>query len=340
MSRKEQAYARNADRNNANSDAPKRTTIPFPVAELHAHPLQAKYFNDLPDAEFQELKAGIAQNGIRHPPEILPNGTILRGHQRVRAARELGWTMIDIIIRDDLVDADEATVAEALIDDNLHRRQLSPIEQGACAVRLAEIEADRRGYTDFWQRGPFIKKAVQARLQCSSRNATRHIALAKAGRPLREAVDRGLLPLAWAERLAALPEEESDWLTLGMQKLMNQPDKDGRSLKAEARKLANAAFEAAARERPDRRRSAQARNALKAVLLALQRLAQRCDTLVYGVQQVLVEWKQPPNWIVAKDPAKHRRRVEAEQQILTLQLNAAREKLDDLVQQIERAAGE
>jgi hypothetical protein len=79
------------------------------------------------------------RNGLQHFVEILPNRTIICGHQRVRAARLLGWTSITCWVRDDLEAAGEIAIERRLIEDNLHRRQLSKLEQARCYRNLREL---------------------------------------------------------------------------------------------------------------------------------------------------------------------------------------------------------
>jgi ParB family transcriptional regulator, chromosome partitioning protein len=94
--------------------------------QLHDHPQQAAMFGDVSDADLEALAADIEQNGLHHPVEILPDGTILSGHQRVRAALSLGGTHIDVIVREDLADDPKAAELHFLAE-NLNRRQLSKL---------------------------------------------------------------------------------------------------------------------------------------------------------------------------------------------------------------------
>ena len=59
-------------------------------------------FGDLGAAELAALAEDMETHGLRHPVEVLPDGTIVAGYQRVRAARRLGWREIDAVVRLDL----------------------------------------------------------------------------------------------------------------------------------------------------------------------------------------------------------------------------------------------
>src|SRR5262249_60344055 len=71
------------------------------ISRLKKHPLQETMFGDLPDAELRALAEDMRVNKQKDPVEILPDGTVLAGHQRIRAARLLGWPEGDGIIRQD-----------------------------------------------------------------------------------------------------------------------------------------------------------------------------------------------------------------------------------------------
>ena len=55
-------------------------------------------FGDSPDGEIDDHAKDMKLHGLQQPIEILPNRTIITGHQRVRAAKKLGWAVIDDIV--------------------------------------------------------------------------------------------------------------------------------------------------------------------------------------------------------------------------------------------------
>jgi len=184
--------------NDERPDAKGRRTESRDVDSLHPHPRQAEFFNDLSDHELAILAGDIRLRGIERPPEILPDGTVLRGHQRVRAAKSLGLTRIEVLVRYDLKDGDENAVLEVFLTDNLYRRHLSKLGQARCAIKLAEIDCDRRNKTSERQRNSAIVKAVSQRLGDSTKNAQRYISLSRAAESIQHAYERGLLPLVRA----------------------------------------------------------------------------------------------------------------------------------------------
>jgi len=98
-------------------------------------------FCNLGEADFEELKKDIAERGIMVEPHINKDGTLICGHQRIRALKEIG--------EEDTVNCkvfdfkDELDAMEHAIRDNVDRRQLTTPEQVQYALKLAEIEKER-----------------------------------------------------------------------------------------------------------------------------------------------------------------------------------------------------
>jgi len=113
------------------------------IDRLKPHPKNAEYFADLGGDKYEELKRSIATNGIRDPLKILPDGTILAGHQRYRIARELGIQQVPVAIYD--VSPEEAEYL--LIADNEERRgeDNDPMRKARRAKFLAEYWGVQRG---------------------------------------------------------------------------------------------------------------------------------------------------------------------------------------------------
>src|SRR6185312_462483 len=122
------------------TDAP-RQVIRVKLDQLRPHPRQVALFSDLSDGELEELARDMHTRGQQHAIEVLPDYQIVAGHQRVRAALQLGWSQIDVIVRRDLAAAGELATEQHLISDNLMRRQMGRLERARCAYRMMELRA-------------------------------------------------------------------------------------------------------------------------------------------------------------------------------------------------------
>ena len=172
------------------------------ISKLRPHPRQAELFKDLNDFELAQLAADMDRNGQQVPIEILPDGTIIAGHQRVRAAKLLGWTEIDVLVRDDLESLGPCAILTRLIEDNYHRRH----DDALSVARCAKVLVDQSEYSSEWERRQDLLEEIKQRLNLSSdRNANRYIAALESSRAVQEALEHGQLTLVLAGRVARLP---------------------------------------------------------------------------------------------------------------------------------------
>jgi ParB-like chromosome segregation protein Spo0J len=104
--------------------------------ELKSHPRQDELFSNLNEAEFEKLKQSV-DGGLNVPIEITTDNVVIDGHQRLRAARELGWETIDVWVRDDL--PDQKAIDQRHIEANLDRRQLTRLDQARLIKALCEL---------------------------------------------------------------------------------------------------------------------------------------------------------------------------------------------------------
>jgi ParB family chromosome partitioning protein len=181
------------------------------LSKLKNHARQDAVFGDVPDAELAALAADMAKNGLQHPVEVLPDDTIIAGHQRVRAARSLGWKEIDVVVRHDLAEAGEDAVEAYLISDNLLRRQMSPLARARCIERCMELGvipgAAFRGFV----RRHELKAVVGKLMGLSPRSVNRYLLVLRTPLAVQLAFDRGEIKLADAGKIAGLdPADAAD----------------------------------------------------------------------------------------------------------------------------------
>jgi len=105
------------------------------VKLLKPHPKNKEYYGDLDPAKYEELKRSIAVHGIRDPLKVLPDFTVVAGHQRFKIALELGIEKVPVRIED----LPENEAEYLLIADNEERRQADddPIRKAKRAEFLA-----------------------------------------------------------------------------------------------------------------------------------------------------------------------------------------------------------
>jgi len=109
---------------------------------LRPHPKNQEYYSDLTGPDYDMLKRSIEVGGIRDPLWVLPDYTLIRGHQRLRIALEIGLEKVPVQVKD--VSAEEAEYL--MIADNEERRvDDDPIRKAKRARFLAEYWNVRLG---------------------------------------------------------------------------------------------------------------------------------------------------------------------------------------------------
>lgn len=107
----------------------------IPVAEITPNPNQPRVHFD--EESLAELTASIQQIGVLQPVLVRPVGDgfeLIAGERRWRAATRAGFATIPAVVR---TTDDEASVEQALVE-NLHRQDLTPLEEAAAYQQLVE----------------------------------------------------------------------------------------------------------------------------------------------------------------------------------------------------------
>jgi ParB family chromosome partitioning protein len=83
-----------------------------------------------------KLKDSLTKLGMLSPIGILPNRELLFGFRRLRAAQELGWAKVPVVVIKNLSEAWELSTAER--DENTEREPMAPSELAALGLRIEE----------------------------------------------------------------------------------------------------------------------------------------------------------------------------------------------------------
>jgi ParB-like chromosome segregation protein Spo0J len=175
---------------------------------LTAHPMQSALFRPLSDKEHARLVEDIRAHGLLQPIEVTADGTIIDGHERVRAARAIGLTEIPVRVRDDL--ADQTAIDRRHAEANLNRRQLDPLDRARLAVHLFQLENGRKKIRGIEQ--VELRDRVGAALGMGGRNAQRYLNLARAPLEVQSAYSEGKISLTTASRVCQLPHDAQESL--------------------------------------------------------------------------------------------------------------------------------
>ena len=190
-------------------------TVNIALDALHIHPRNQEFFDDISGDDYEQFKNSIQEEGILHELIVAPDMTIISGHQRYKAAVELGMQTVPVKIREDLLD--ENAKLKVLLAANFGRQKNSESKKRKVAeeyVRLRGFKhgGDRssRGQVDTLLTLDKIAKELGTsesglkRLLRIERNLTESV---------KELLDTGVLSKTLAaDTIAALSEEEQEEL--------------------------------------------------------------------------------------------------------------------------------
>lgn len=177
------------------------------VNVLKPHPNNSEYFDDLVGEEYERLKESIQKNRIYTPILVSPDMTIISGHQRARAAKELGMSLVPVEIAEDLDSEDEKL--KALISCNFGRHKNDAEKNRKAIAKYVELVGyEHKNVTS--QIGKSKQIDIAAELGISKTELNRILAIErKLSEPMKKLLDDGVIgKTVAADVIASLSEEE------------------------------------------------------------------------------------------------------------------------------------
>lgn len=107
-----------------------------PLGQIRPNPYQPR--KEFRPEDLQELKASLEANGLLQPIVVRPvtggGYELIAGERRLRAATQLGWPDIPVVVRD----IDDRTLLTLALVENLQRTDLNAVEEAEGYQRLIE----------------------------------------------------------------------------------------------------------------------------------------------------------------------------------------------------------
>lgn len=129
------------------------------IDELNPHPRNNEFFDDMTGDTWNAFKESISTSGVIEPVVVTQDMIIVSGHQRVRAAKELGISTIMVDIRKY---EDDDKVLKDLIETNIRQRGIgnpNPVKLGRCIKELERIYGIEHGNNQF-NRNPKVSESL------------------------------------------------------------------------------------------------------------------------------------------------------------------------------------
>lgn len=161
------------------------------VYDVDANPFQPR--QDFEQSEIDALAESIQQHGLLQPIVVRRAGEryqLIAGERRLRAAIQAGLNEVPAQIRE----ADDRTVAELAIVENLQRKDLSPLEKAAC-------------FQDYLQRYGCKQEELAGRLKIDRSTISNLIRLLELPQAVQDALRSGGLTQGHARALLPLGDE-------------------------------------------------------------------------------------------------------------------------------------
>jgi len=115
----------------------------YGVEYLKVHPRNQEFFDDINGQAYEQFKASIKSEGVLTPLILSPDMTVLSGHQRLKACKELGISVVPVIIRQD-VKAEEDKLLKLLVA-NFGRNNNNETKQRKVAMEYVKLRGNLHG---------------------------------------------------------------------------------------------------------------------------------------------------------------------------------------------------
>jgi len=150
------------------------------------------------EAPLAELAASIKKRGVLEPVVVTPRGhrfLLVAGERRTRAAKRAGLVTIPAHVKE----ADDATVQELALLENIQREDLTPLEEA-------------QAYQDFLDNGYTVEKLAEFLGYGSTVRVTLRLKLLHLRPVYREALGKGILTIFQATQMGDLTPPDQDTL--------------------------------------------------------------------------------------------------------------------------------
>lgn len=181
---------------------------------LKIHPRNAEFFDDIQGKEYEQFKQSISQDGILSPILVSPDMTVISGHQRLKACKELGINLVPIMIRDDLTDENEKL--KLLLAANFGRTKNDDAKQRKIAAEYVALcgnghGGDRKSSGD--NRQLISQTEIAEQLGISERTLREMLAIERKLTPeIKELLDTGVFTKTTASKILTklTPDEQKE----------------------------------------------------------------------------------------------------------------------------------
>lgn len=110
---------------------------------LQVHPRNTEFYDDITGEDYERFKGSIRDNGLLSPILVSPDMTVISGHQRLKACKELGIKLVPVMIKEDLTDENEKL--KLLLVANFGRTKNDEAKQRKIVVEYVNLCGYKHG---------------------------------------------------------------------------------------------------------------------------------------------------------------------------------------------------
>ena len=185
------------------------------VDVLKVHPRNQEFFDDISGQDYENFKKSISEEGIISEIIVSPDMTSISGHQRYKAAKDLGMKMVPIRIREDLIDEDKKL--KVLLAANFGRTKNDEAKQRKVAVeyvRLCGYSPNGDRSTECQNGTRITLDEIAAQLGTTKRSLQRALSIERnLTDSMKELLDTGIISKTLAaDTIASLSPQEQEEL--------------------------------------------------------------------------------------------------------------------------------
>ena len=180
-----------SDARAAASAPPEAGPLRLPISQIDSNPFQPRQSVD--DEELETLSDSLRAHGLLQPVvvrRVADRYQLIAGERRLRAAAKAGWKEVPVQV----IEADDRQIAELAIVENLHRKDLNPLEKAASFQR-------------YLQEYGSTQEELASRLKLDRSTISNLIRLLELPDAVRQAVREGKITQGHARSLLPLGDE-------------------------------------------------------------------------------------------------------------------------------------
>lgn len=205
------------------------------IQKLNEHPRNKEFFDDIIGDRWEDFKDSIVRMGVVEPIVVTQDLTIVSGHQRVRACKELGLLNLPCSIKH-YSDTENRTkddlIIEDLISTNIMQRgvgNVNPIKMAKCIMELERIKGIYKGnHQNVKQDNLTSQSDLAEELNISRQQLQDYKKLTNLIPELQQMIENGSMKATVGYKIwAKMPQEEQEkfFNEIGMDKIKTMTQK-------------------------------------------------------------------------------------------------------------------